>query len=140
VLRTLVSFEADFPTDGQPSGRELAEFVADAIRKQGITVSGPNNREDWAWNIRYHTEGLSVETIVGFSDDGPRQWQVHNYAPVPFFQRLMRRDDPARQALLRSYCESIDKAIKRDPRFKNIRWYDAETFDTDHGATWSEAP
>lgn len=39
MLRTFVSFEADFPTDGHPAGRELADFVANAIRKQGMAVS-----------------------------------------------------------------------------------------------------
>jgi hypothetical protein len=140
VLRTFVSFEADFPTDGHPAGRELADFLADAIRKQGFAVLAPRNREDWAWDITYRTKNVSVETIVGFSDDGPRQWQIHNYAPLPFFQRLIRRDDHYRQTLLRSYCEAIDNAIKRDGRFRTIRWYDAGAFDKDHGKTWGEAP
>ncbi len=140
TLRTFVSFEADFPTDGSPAGRELAEFVAHVLRSDGQAISGPTNREDWAWDIRCKVDKTVLNSIVGFSDDGPRQWQIHTHRHRPVLQRFFGGGNASQEKLLGSYCSKIHNAIKHDSRFRNIRWYEQVMFEKDHGDTWADAP
>jgi hypothetical protein len=137
--RTLVSFEAKFPTEGSPPGRELAECIVEALRSAGHDVTEPGNREDWAWEIQRSAGNAIINSIIGFSDDGPRQWQIHTYLHKPFLQRVFGSKG-ADQEDLRTYCQAIHAAIKDDPRFHNIRWYDQDVFDKDYGASWSSNP
>ena len=139
-VRTFVSFEADFPTAEHPPGRELADFVAAALKAAGMTIDGPVEREGWAWDVLSSGAGLTIESIVGYSDDPPREWQVHTYAHLPLRKRWSRSAKAQRDALLRRWCEAIDSAIKDDPRFRSVRWYEQETFDKDYGETWHPAP
>lgn len=139
-MRTLVSFEADFPTGGEPPGRELAEYVSAALNDGGLGNHGPREREGWAWDIIRHAPGLTVESIVGFTDDPPRQWQIHSYAHLPVWKRWSDDARTKRDETLRKWVEIIHRAIRADPRFRSIRWYESGTFDTDHGATWDSAP
>jgi hypothetical protein len=39
-LRSFVSFEADFPTDSQPPGKEIADFIASSLREEGLECTG----------------------------------------------------------------------------------------------------
>jgi hypothetical protein len=139
-MRTFVSFEADFPTGGTPAGRELAEFIAQALRSSGQAVGGPTNREDWAWDIHSESCKPPINSIVGYSDDGPRQWQIHTYIRRPFFHRLFRGKNASHDEQLFAYCSTIHKVIMTDDRFRSIRWYEQTVFDKDHGDTWGDAP
>ena len=139
TLRTLVSFEADFPTEGSPPGSELAEFIAGALRSAGQDVTEPGNREGWAWEIQRSAGKAVINSIIGFSDDGPRQWQIHTYLHKPFLQRVFGNNN-SNDGELSTYCHTIHRAIKDDPRFRNIRWYEQVAFDKDYGETWSDTP
>jgi len=76
MYRSFVSFQVDrsrFPTTGQPPGAELAEWVSKALDGAGLAHEGPNDREGWAWEL-YRGEGkVTIVSIVGFSEDGPRR-------------------------------------------------------------------
>lgn len=135
-----MSFEADFPTSGEPPGRELAEFVSDALKAAGVTSEAPSEREGWAWDIISGANGLTIECIVGFSDDPPRQWQIHTYAHLSAWKRFSRAAETRRGELLKQWTEAIDEAIKTDPRFRSIRWYDERQFAEDHGETHFATP
>jgi len=145
MYRSFVSFEADrsrFPTTGQPPGTELADWISKALDDAALPHHGPHEREGWAWDL-YRVEGrVTIESIVALSDDGPRQWQIHTYATTPVRGRLFARRASRSESdrALRLWCAAIDLALKRDPAFASIRWYDPEMFDRDHGETWAEAP
>lgn len=145
MYRSFVSFEADrgrFPTTGRPPGAELARWVSDALDAASLPHEGPHEREGWAWEL-YRVEGkVTVVSIVGLSDDGPRQWQVHTYATIPVRRRLLSRraGRSEREDALRPWCSALDRALKGDPAFGNVRWYDPEAFDRDHGETWADSP
>jgi hypothetical protein len=139
-VRTLVSFEADFPTSGEPPGRELAAFVAEALRAAGLTSEAPSEREGWAWDIISRADGVTIESIVGFSDDPPRQWQVHTHAHLPFWKRLSREANARREETLGQWTAAIHQAVTADPRFRSIRWYEQRQFDQDHGETYFATP
>ena len=135
-VRSFVSFEADFPRDGEPPGEELARFVSDALRAAGVTHDAPHEREGWAWDI--HSD--RVDCIIGLVDDGPREWLITNHGELPLLRRVSRTAREEQEEALRRWCEAIDAALKADGRFRTIRWYDAAAFDRDHGDTWGDEP
>jgi hypothetical protein len=139
ALGTFVSVEADFPTWGMPPGRELAGFISSVLTRAAIPHSAPEELKGWAWTIRSQSGHTRIESIIGFSDDGPRQWQIHTYGYLGILDRLLRRGAADPEAL-RGFCEAIDRAIKSDGRFRTIRWYEQETYETDFGDTWDDAP
>ena len=140
-LRSFVSFEADFPTNGQPPGKELADFIASALRDKSVGCTGPEEREGWAWQVFWQAGSIQLESIIGFADDAPRQWLITTYAHVPFLRKIfvvgIQRE---REKNLRQFCEVIDGVLKDDGRFATIRWYTQHDFDGDYGDTWGEAP
>jgi hypothetical protein len=139
-LRTFVSFKAAFPTDGQPAGKELADFIAAALADAGIVYTGPVNREDWAWEIHSQVGEIDLEMIVGYVDDDPRDWLITQTAHLPILARLFGGSLEKRTAALRPLCNAIDSAIKSDSRFSEIRWYLQRDFEKDHGDTWADSP
>jgi hypothetical protein len=101
---------------------------------------GPGEREGWAWDLS-GTEGrVHVDSIVGLTDDGPIQWQIHTYGHLSFLHRFSYAAAAEREQVLTRWCEAIDVALKGDGRFRTIRWYDPETFAVDHGDTWADSP
>jgi hypothetical protein len=140
AARSFVSFEADFPTDGQPAGRELATFLAAALSGAGLPFSEPVEREGWAWDLLARMDSSNIEAIVAFTDDGPLQWQVHIYARVGLARRLFRRNRDFNIEALGQVARALHTVISSDPRFRSIRWYDPDVFDKDYGATWTPEP
>lgn len=139
-LRTFVSFEATAPKDGQPPGRELAEALAGALRAEGQDVRGPDEYEGWAWTMGRKFEGGGIFSLVGLTDDPPREWQVHSYAqrtrPRLFGgPKVERLDDE-----MRGWCRSIDDALRSIDDVRSIRWYEQSRFEVDHGETWFDSP
>jgi hypothetical protein len=140
-LRSFVSFEADFSTDGQPPGKELADFIASALREKSLGCTGPAEREGWAWEVFWRAGNIQVESIIGFADDAPRQWLITTYSHVSFLRKIFIAGiEQEREKTLRQFCEAIDNALQDDGRFATIRWYTQQEFDGDYGDTWGEAP
>jgi hypothetical protein len=140
-LHSFVSFKAAFPVDGEPAGKELADFISSALRSAGIEHTNPEEREGWAWNIFSQAGKVKIESIIGFVDDEPLQWLITSYGHLPFLNKLFSGGGgQVREAALRPFCEAIDSAIKSDTRFSEIRWYTEKDFNTDNGDTWNEVP
>lgn len=145
MYRSFVSFEADgsrFPTAGEPPGAEFARWVSDTLAAASLPHEGPHEREGWAWELSRAEGKVTIVAIVGLSDDGPRQWQVHSYATVPVRRRLFSRraGESEREEALRPWCSALHRALTSDPGFRNVRWYDPKVFERDHGETWADAP
>ena len=127
---------------GRPPGRELALFVSDVLTEARLPHQGPLDREGWAWTLQAQQDFTHVEIIVGFTDDDPRQWLITMEGHVSLARGLAigGNADEARDAALRPFCLALDRALKYDPRFNEIRWYSVEEFDTNHGDTWADSP
>ena len=141
-VRTFVSFKAQFPKTSDPPGKELAEFVSAALTSASISHEAPTEREEWGWTIYAQRRHVKLEIIVGLSDDGPREWQIHTYQHLPFLGRILNRSRLRTESenALTLFCETLDKALKADSRFNTIRWYYHEVFEKDFGETWGDAP
>ena len=149
MTRTIVTFEAPqttFPvapgTEGEPAGREVAQFVSSALREAGVPHRGPEDRGGWAWQLVSDGEHGSVECIVGLVDDAPRQWQI--VTDVRARRRLLRSsraEAEAASARARDQViAAVNDAIGSRPGITSVRWYDQDDFDRDHGETWSASP
>lgn len=120
----------------QPPGGELAEFVVSALRDSRIQVEGPDNREDWAWDIVGHVSGKEICCVLGAVDDGPRQWLVITHAWAGVLGWL-RRESTLEPHL--AFCRALDRVLKQDSRFRSIRWYSPEEWDGP-GDSWGTTP
>ena len=125
-------------SDGNdPPGRELATFIADALRRQGFDVIGPDDREGWAWDMTCRLPNVRIDCIIGAVDDRPRQWLVTTAPRVSLVDRLRGRKHLNVQT---GFYESLDQILKTDGRFHAIRWYFQADFDRDYGESWAEGP
>ena len=131
MLRSFVTFFAELPLSSQPLGRELAEYLADALRRAGLQVSDPERRENWAWTIRSEQTLREVEIVAGKAHGAMNAWLVTLDAHVSLAFGLVGGEDAdeVRDETLRPYCLALDRALKADARFHQVRWYTQEEFD-----------
>ena len=136
-VHSFVGFMADFPEgdpDDRPFGRELAEFVRAGLLSAGFEVSVQADCV-WAWSLRTHHAGWTIETTVGLVDDTdsdpPRQWLVTNDCGIPLAKKLFGGEVArrARDGALLRFCSALHEHISSDDRFSHVFWYDPETFD-----------
>jgi hypothetical protein len=137
MLHTFAGFVADFPVrvDGmEPAGRELANFIHDALANAGLCPSRPEDN-GWAWVLFTKDGFLEAQTIIGLIDDvqatPPRQWLITNDYRLPLYRRLLhtRNSRERQQTLLHRVCVAIHDAMGLDARFASVLWYRADTFD-----------
>ena len=136
--RTTVGFVADFPSvpNGEsPAGRELAQFIVDALNEKGFLAESPDGSGGWAWEFYTSNSGHRILTTVGFVGDmgttPPRQWLITNDTAIGVFKRLFGGTSLSQRNndFLRRFCENIHEIIAADDRFSDVLWYDVSTFD-----------
>ena len=138
TVRPYVGFVADFPSEqaaGKPAGEELASFLHDALAERGIHTTPLENRDDFAWEMRWDGADVEVTTLLGFvgdmDSDPPRQWLVTNDAHLPLLRRLLggRALRAAGREAVRRMVEALHEILASDGRFEHVLWHRAETFD-----------
>lgn len=128
-MRTFVSFMADFPTDSQPPGRELADFIALALDSAAEQHHAVTEREGWAWELAADRGKATIESIVGLVDDPPVQWLITTHGHLGTLARFSRSARNERDAALLRWCQAVHTAISADDRFSEVRWYSPSDFD-----------
>lgn len=131
MLRDHASFQADYPSDGEP-GRVAAEPVARAIL-DGLATAGYAidrfDSLDYAYDFRVHAGDQRFFGMVGPSNDGVRQWLFLLESELPVWRRWFGASDAAaHEAVLRA----AHRVIAALPGAQAIRWYTL--------AEWNEAP
>lgn len=132
-MKTFVSFESDFPCKENiefPCGQELAQYFSDGLKKSGFQVVGPNNREDWAWDLLLNKKGYQIESIIGYVNDSSIQWLITTYLHLPFWKNIPFLNTKNDQSTndLQNFCKVIDELLSNN-HFSKVRWYDQESFD-----------
>ena len=146
MLRTIVSFEAaDYSherTNDDPPGEELAHFIGKSLSESGFKVVGPENREDWAWNISIKEEGFQIEIIIGFVDDKEIQWLITNHLHLSLARKIFKTNETksAGTIYLRRLCDAIHKSLSSNNRVRSIRWYRQGDFDQNLTEEWASSP
>jgi hypothetical protein len=116
VSRTLVTCTARLKDDSTPPGRALAQLLAARLpRTREIEVDG-----DWSWILR--NDGGELQVALLEEDPWPR-WLV----------TCRGRTDPSR------LCRDLHRVLREDDRFREVRWYTAEDWETG-GELWEDEP
>jgi len=139
MLRTFVSFEADWPhaRDSQPYGKQFAEWLAPQLVARGLPVSGPEACEDYAWYFRFEGPGVDVGSLFALIDDGVRMWGIHSYSSRGW-KAFFRGMDV--EPVIRPYLQAMDEVLRSDSRIHNIRWYTKKEWDSDPENLYSDHP
>jgi hypothetical protein len=134
-MRFIVTFRHALAEDSEepPFGKELAEFLAAKLREQGLTVSVPENYEDYAWMLDVEGAQPTPWILVSAFGDGPGEGLVLINSGIWWLHRLLRRSD---KDLRERIAKTIHAILSSDPRFSDIRWHVDEPWDEG----WSSTP
>jgi hypothetical protein len=129
AVKAYVTVDADFPRaptpDGSPSlppGLDLAEFLCQGLRTEGFTSPGVKQHDSYGWYFEVRTPaGVVVWSMLQLSDS----WLLITRPLVPLLKRVFG-ESPDREH--QTACDAIDAILRRDQRFRNIRWYTREEF------------
>jgi len=126
-LHHYVDFQGDFERPesfDEPSGEELADFLADALTRDGIAIVSVEGM-DFAHYVDCECGASTIELMVGaeVADDRDDRWYVQPCRKHSFFGYKPVHDPDLRRLLL-----SVDKALRHCSRVSDVRWYPA--FDT----------
>lgn len=131
ALQTFVSFESDFPTDSRPPGRELVLLVSTKLTEAGLPHNEPTPRGDWAWTIFAERTLKQVEIVIGKVEDGDHRWLITLDAHVSLAFGLVGGEnaDEVREETLKPFCNTLDRALRQDSRFRDVRWFTQKEYD-----------
>ncbi len=134
TVRTFTTFSTDLPdhavetADGmdfiQWPGRNVVQVIADLLRAIGWTPDDPLDLEERGWDLDAHCGRRMIrmriefieEVIVMITDRTPdRTWYFKRKPPGPVFVGML---------------VGLDAAMKADGRFRNIRWFTPEGYDS----------
>lgn len=135
IVRTYVSFNTDIPDDRietedgmdfiQWPGRNVAEAMADLLKRSGWTPEDVIDLEERGWELDATCGGRSVtlriqlieEVLVIFIDRSPdRTWYFRRKPPGLAFTGLLTE---------------FDKALKADSRFSDVLWFTPDGYQKD---------
>lgn len=143
AIRSFVTFEAEYAIDEdgpRPYGLELASALAERLRHRGFDLRSLSNHEDYAWSIYGAFREKEFDLLLGYSDDGVREWLLTCEPSGGLrgwpFGRKPSDEDPSWLGL----CRLIDASLRADVKVRSVRWYTKEGFDADPDTLWSETP
>lgn len=147
-MRTHVTFQADFSKDAgpsEPAGRELAQSLASYLAGAGYASGPPQPHEGYAFTFDCQREKHVFTVFVGLVDDGELEWLVFVVPYIGSVARLLQKvrgsraknpDSPQLHAL----CTTIHQYLRENQRFRSVRWYTTEGWDTNPDADWTRSP
>jgi hypothetical protein len=129
VVRDYLICDADFPTEGvwdgdrplEPPGRELAEILRAMVAGRVADMTELWNEEDYGWSFNCDWDGVTMNVLVQRIDHWLIICQVVSL--LPRFIRPRRYD-----AAFTALCYHLDRAIRVDARFRNLRWLTAQEY------------
>jgi len=132
AIRNYLVFDADFQhehcfaeniQDNRiPAGRELAEFILSLVQARAKKISAIWNEEDYAWSFNCKWNGVTINVLVGRSD----QWLII-FSIVSLLPRFFQSQKY--QAALGDICSLVDRGIRADSRIHEPRWFTRSEFD-----------
>ena len=134
IVRTLVTFQTDLPDDRIETddgmdfirwpGLNVAHALVDLFRAIGWTPGDPIDLQERGWEldatlgVREITVRISLieEVILDIMDRTPDlTWYFRRKPPGPIFTGMLTE---------------LDKALKADGRFSDIRWFTLKGYDS----------
>jgi hypothetical protein len=132
VVRDHLVCEADFPSEGgwtgdrpdeaNPPSKEFADFLHAALQDHTSGMSEVWNEEGYGWSFNCERERVTVNILLQRLD----HWLIifSIVSLVPRFLRSLRYE-----AALKAICEQVEKTIRSDNRFRDIRWFTLAEYD-----------
>jgi|GEM_PF-3033679 len=147
-MRTHVTFQADFSKEAgpsEPAGRDLAQYVASQLGTVGFEAGAPEAHEGYAYTFTCRRAKQTLVVFVGLVDDGVQEWLVYVEPHVGTTTAWLRKvgiGSPRKTdaPLLEELCASIHQCLRDNQRFRSVRWYTTEGWDTDPDADWARTP
>jgi hypothetical protein len=130
MVRTFVSFEGDFPDDGEwdesghvvrPRGRAISEFLQNSLRSISTHIVRLANHEDFEWEFGCSIGRTRVWVLLQFAEP----WLVIVHLQPWILNPLRGRKGPE---VLKAVCRTIDQAMRGDPRFRKVQWFTGEEY------------
>ncbi len=147
-MRTHVTFQADFPRDAgpaEPAGRDLAQYIAAQLDAAGFQPGRVEVHEGYAYTFACRRAKQTCAVFVALVDDGVQEWLLYAEPHVASLARWLRkigvnRPRPTDSPLLEPLCTAIHQCLRADTRFRSVRWYTTEGWDTNPDADWARTP
>lgn len=147
-MRTHVTFQADFSKDGsptEPAGRDLAQYLASQVGTAGFAADAPKAHEGYAYTFACWRAKDTFVVFVGLVDDGVQEWLVFAEPKIGVVTRWLRkvgvgRSHSPESPQLHELCTTIHQCLHDSHRFRTVRWYTTESWDTNPDTGWTREP
>ncbi len=132
MVRDHLLCDADFPTEWIetcgasepiPPGRVLAHYLQAILDDNAVRATEVWNEEDYAWAFNCQHQRITICVQAARLEN---HWLII-FTIVSLVPRFLRSQIYERS--LQAICDVIDKALKSDNRFHNLRWFSAAEFD-----------
>jgi len=141
TLRTLVTFQStSFNTTESREdfinpdnyGDDLARFLMDALRTDGVTVPDYLGQEDHGWFFTFEVNGTEHDLVVGWADG---EWIAWIERRTGLLASLLGR---RRHGILPEAVEAVHSVLSSSPEISDARWHLADAYQS--GDTGSGVP
>ena len=130
TTRTFVTFDADFPKDGQwdregnpivPGGRTIACTIAAAIQSAGGLVTNPVQHSFYGWSFEVSLGGLKAWCLLQF----PGPWLLLLEQKRNRLAKLLRASPPVESC---GVLQVLHRVLKADARFSGVQWFTRQEY------------
>jgi len=124
-VRHNVTFRSTIPIDvaEQPIGCPVAELIGARLRESGISVSQPENYQDFAWLLEQSDNPKGAYLLVGYVGDGPFEWLAQVHSSIGWLGRRLGRSDTSECDQI---AESLQQVLVSSREFSEVRWHEGE--------------
>lgn len=102
-------------------GDDLALWLIDELRTDGVRVDAEAVPEDFGWAIAFERDGRWYWAVIGYVPG--RVWYIA-IERRGFMPMLFRRS----RAIPCEVIDTITRVLIRDPDIRSLQWLDARTF------------
>jgi hypothetical protein len=133
MLRTFVTFDANFPDDGVfdgageiqlPSGRNVGEAIAQLLQSAGYEVTELAQRGFYGWQFKATAGSQSFLFVLQY----PGPWLLLSQRVESVLEKLRSHPDDGTQ---RSVLQRLSAMLGEDDRFGRQSWFTKEEYEND---------
>lgn len=130
-----MTFRSTFPIDAaeQPIGLAVAEFIGTKLCETGVSVTQPENYEDFAWLLEQSDDPKGAYLLLGYVGDGPFEWLAQVQSSVGWLGRRLDRSDASG---CNKIAENLQRVLVSNGEFSDVRWHEGEFAE----AGWTPTP
>lgn len=120
-IKNHVRFKGDFKKEAQKEipGRDLADFVAEQLRRKNFAVHSVENDEIW-FTVKVSSGSIEYPLMISHSYLSDDYWEISCPWTLGFFARLFGKSE---EPELKNLVETLDEILKTDKIITDIKWY-----------------